>query len=89
MNIILSKNFRNSTENIYTFLLQIQIVCGKFGKHFMEVLNKHAPIQNKKVRSKNVPWITRRIRELIISTEKLKRKAIITNLETDWYNYKC
>ena len=54
----------------------------------MEVLNKHAPIQNKKVRSKNVPWITRRIKELIISAEKLKRKAIITNLETDWYNYK-
>ena len=54
----------------------------------MEVLNKHAPIQNKKVRSKNVPWITRRIKKLIISAEKLKRKAIITNLETDWYNYK-
>ena len=55
---------------------------------FLEVLNKHAPIQNKKVRSKNVPWITRRIKELIISRDKLKRKAIITNLETDWYNYK-
>ena len=27
---------------------------------FLEVLNKHAPIQNKKARSKNVPWITRR-----------------------------
>ena len=55
---------------------------------FLEVVNKHAPIQNKIVRSKNVPWITRRIKELIISRDKLKRKAIITNLETDWYNYK-
>ena len=55
---------------------------------FLEALNKPAPIQNKKVRSKNAPWITRRKKELIISRDKLKRKAIITNLETNWYNYK-
>ena len=54
----------------------------------MVVLDKHAPIQNKKVRSKKAPWITRRIKQLIISTDKLKRKAVITNLETDWYNYR-
>ena len=55
---------------------------------FLEVLNKHAQIQNKKVRSKIVLSITREIKELIISRDKLKRKAIMTNLETDWYNYK-
>ena len=75
-------------EYIYFFATDPNCMWEIWKTLFMEVLNKHAPIQNKKVRSKNVPWITRRIKELIISTEKLKRKAIITNLETDWYNYK-
>ena len=75
-------------EYIYFFATDPNCMWEIWKTLFMEVLNKHAPIQNKKVRLKNVPWITRRIKELIISTEKVKRKAIITNLETDWYNYK-
>ena len=55
---------------------------------FLEVLDKHAPIQNKKIRSKKLPWITSKIKKLIITRDNLKRKAISTNLETDWYNYK-
>lgn len=75
-------------EYIYFFATDPNCMWEIWKALFLEVLNKYAPIQNKKVRSKNVPWITRRIKELIISTDKLKRKAIITNLETDWYNYK-
>ena len=51
-------------------------------------LDKHAPIQNKKVKSKKNPWITSRIKKLIVARDNLKRKAIITKLETDWNNYK-
>ena len=75
-------------EYIYFFAMDPNCMWEIWKTLFLDVLNKHAPIQNKKVRSKNVPWITRRIKELIISRDKLKRKAIITNLETDWYNYK-
>ena len=50
---------------------------------FLEVLDKHAPLQHKKVCSKKVPWITNNIKKLIIQRDKLKRKASLTNLEND------
>ena len=37
----------------------------------------------KKTRSSKVPWITNKIKGLISTRDKLKRKAIITKLETD------
>ena len=55
---------------------------------FLEVLNKHAPLQHKKTKSSKVPWITTEIKGLINERDKLKRKAIITKLETDWSKYK-
>ena len=55
---------------------------------FLDVLNKHAPLQHKKVRSSKVPWITNKIKGLISTRDKLKRKVIITKLITDWLNYK-
>ena len=51
---------------------------------FLEVLDKHASLQHKKLRSKKVPWITSSIKELKNRRGKLKRKAIFTNLEQDW-----
>ena len=35
-----------------------------------------------------MPWITTEIKSLINERDKLKRKAIITKLETDWSKYK-
>ena len=55
---------------------------------FIEVLDKHAPLQNKKIKSKSVPWITSKIKMLITERDKLKRKAIITKQESDWLIYK-
>ena len=54
---------------------------------FLEVLDKHAPLQHKKIRARQVPWIASSIKELINTRDKLKRKVIITNLENDWLNY--
>ena len=65
-------------------LLKIQIQSGKFGKKlFLEVINKHAPLQHKKIRANRIPWLTSPIKELINTTDKLK-----SNLECDWKNYK-
>ena len=50
---------------------------------FLEVLNKHAPLQHKKIKSSKVPWVSTKIKGLINTRDKLKRKAIITKLETD------
>jgi hypothetical protein len=49
---------------------------------FLEVLNKHAPLQQKKIRSNKVPWITSKIKN-INTRDKLKRKAIISKSEID------
>ena len=57
-------------------------------KVFLEVLDKHAPLQNKKIKSKSVPWFTSKIKMLITERDKLKRKAIITKQESDWLIYK-
>ena len=70
-------------------LLKIHIQRGKFRKKlFLEVVDKHAPLKHKKIRTKKIPWIASPIKEFINTRDKLKRKAIITNLECDWENYK-
>ena len=42
---------------------------------------------NKSIRFKKTPWVTNEIKNLINTWDSLKRKAVITNLETDWQNY--
>jgi hypothetical protein len=56
---------------------------------FLEVLDKHAPLQQKKVRSKKVLWITSDIKKLMNTRDNFKRKAIlVTNHENDWLKIK-
>mgnify|MGYP000170449695 CR=1 FL=1 len=55
---------------------------------FLEILNKHAPIQNKRTRSFIVSWWTKEIKELTHKRDKFKRKAIVTNQDEDWQHYK-
>ena len=55
---------------------------------FLEILDKHAPLLKKKIKSKSPPWITSNINNMINTRDKLKRKATISKLKTDWENYK-
>ena len=75
-------------ENVYFFAEDPNKKWEIWKKLFLEVLDKHAPLQHKKIRAKRISWITSPIKELINTRDKLKRKAIITNLECDWENYK-
>ena len=75
-------------EYIYFFGEEPNSMWEIWKEIFLEVLNKHAPLQHKIIRSSKVPWITNKIKGLINTRGKLKRKAIITKLETDWLNYK-
>ena len=59
---------------------------GNLEKIFLDVLDKHAPLQHKKIRSKKAPWITNDIKNLMNTRDKFKRKAILTNNENDWLN---
>ena len=69
------RQFRNSAREIWKDL-------------FLQILDKHAPLQSKKIKSKRSPWITSHIKHLIITRDNLKRKAIMTKLDTDWEMYK-
>ena len=75
-------------EYVYFFADDPNAMWEIWKRIFLEVLDKHAPLQHKKLHSKKVPWITNNIKKLIIQRDKLKRKAISTNLENDWSNYK-
>ena len=55
---------------------------------FLEVLDKHAPLQHKKIRSNKVPWMTSDIKKLMNTRDNFKRKAIVTNNENDWLIFK-
>ena len=46
---------------------------------FLNVLDKHAPIQSKRIRSKrHISWINKNIKNLIHERDRLKRKAMIS-----------
>ena len=74
-------------ENVYFFGDDPNAMWGIWKELFLEVLNKHAPLQHKKTKSSKVPWITNKVKCLITTRNKLKRKAIITK-SFDWSNYK-
>ena len=74
-------------ENVYFFADTPNAKWEIWKILFLEVLDKHASLQHKKIRARQVPWITSSIKELINTRDKLKTKAIITNLENDWLNY--
>ena len=80
---------RQPWENVYFFAEDPNAMWEIWKTLFLEVLDNHAPLQHKKIRTKKVPSITSAIKQLIITIrDRFKRKAIITNLEIDWLNYK-
>ena len=52
------------------------------------ILDKHAPLQHKMMRSNKVPWMTSDIKKLMNTRDNFKRKTILTNNENDWLNFK-
>lgn len=78
----------NPWEYVYLFAEDTNSMWNIWKDLFFEVLNKHASLQSKKIKPKRNPRVTSTLKMLMTARDKLKRKAIITNLETDWLNYK-
>ena len=55
---------------------------------FLSIVNSHAPIKTKRVRSGKVPWITSDLRKGMRDRDVAKRKAIKSNNPQDWAMYK-
>ena len=57
-------------------------------KLFMEVVDKHAPLQSKRVSNKHSPWITHELPRKIYKGNYMKKIAIQENNESAWVRYK-
>ena len=75
-------------EYLYFFGNNPDVTWEIWKELFLEVLNKHAPIQSKKVKTHKIPWLTCDIKAMIVKRDKLKKIAIMSGLETDWKNYR-
>ena len=56
---------------------------------FLEVLDKHAPIQHIRKKSSSIPWLTSEIKKLLFDRDKKKRRAMTTKLNAGWDEYKA
>ena len=52
------------------------------------VADKHAPIITRRVRAKTIPWLTPEIKSLMHDSEYSHKKALKTNNEAHWCEYK-
>ena len=68
-------------EYVYFFADDPNAIWEIWKNVFLEVLDKHAQLQQKNKRSKKVPWITSDIKKLMNTKDKFKRNAILTNHE--------
>ena len=71
-------------EYVYFFAEDPNAMWEIWKNLFLEVLDKHVPLQHKKIRSNKVPWMTSDIKKLMNTRDNFKRKAILTNNENDW-----
>ena len=55
---------------------------------FMEVVEKHALLQNKRVSNKHSPWITHDLTRKIYKRNSMKESAIQESDTTAWERYK-
>ena len=71
------------------FLLHKKIAsCELCETKFLQIVDIHAPIRTKRVRSKSCPWITAGLKERMHNRDTLKIKAIKSNDPHDWANFK-
>ena len=54
---------------------------------FMDVVDKHAPLQNKRVSKKHSPWITHELTRKIYKRNYMKKIAIQENNTTAWERF--
>ena len=57
-------------------------------KLFLDVADKHAPVKQRRIRKNCASWLSVEIKKLIWERDRLKRKAVYTNDENDWVNFK-
>ena len=94
------RNFKNFNEN--QFILDVSLIpwelvyqhidpnlCWQVWKDlFLQALDRHAPIQSRRLRSNPIPWITPEIKKLMQVRDWHKKRAIKHNSSAHWALYK-
>ena len=88
-----SKSFlcdlRNMSWDQVEIEQDVNAMWTRFSNTLLDVLNKHAPLISKRVKSvSTLPWVTKDIREKMKERDRLKRIAIVTSEEYAWSAYK-
>ena len=64
-------------------------VCWKIWQSlFIEVLDRHAPLRNIRIRATSLPWITQKIKKLMRLRDFHKKRAVKYNSQIDWSKFK-
>lgn len=66
----------------------VNIALNTFMYKLMQVVNKHAPIRKKTIRSSSAPWVDNELRSLMLQRDKAKAVAQISEIEVDWRSYR-
>jgi len=60
---------------------------GNFKEEFLKISNKHVPIETRRLKNRNNPWITPEIVELMYERDYVKKKAVKLKDNTLWCKY--
>ena len=75
-------------ESVYLFAETPNSNLEIWKKLLLQAFVKQAPLQHINIRTGRIAWITSCIKELMNKSDKLKRKANITNIDNDSLIYK-
>ena len=83
------KNFDlNSFKNEIRTKMQLIDKYETFGKEFLKVLNKHAPLKKKFIRANHAPYMTKNLRTAIMKRSHLENKYISNSTVENMNKYK-
>ena len=80
---IIYRNYKNFNDEIFRHDLKTALACKRnnnydqyehFEKHFLQILNKHAPMKTKTVRANDVPYLTKKMRKAIMKRSYLEKR---------------
>ena len=60
----------------------------KWMSTFRSIIDKYAPLKKRRVRQKNVPWITNEVKVQMRERDKCKKRAVSSGKSKDWNQYK-
>ena len=84
--------FREELEHIPWEIIGLEETAegswNAFKDLFLTAADKHAPIVTRRVRGYSVPWLTSDLKKVMQKRDCHHKKALITNKELHWSNYK-